>query len=314
MTPTDDWDTLDDELDEEESIETRPVPAPDPDKSAPEAAPPSAGTAEVPRIADDDATYTVQDLLTDVNGKEFQRGEVIKVRCDRCAMWNKPIGFYDDAPLCAPGKLVDVEVEGQFHSWPMSADQYSCRKYFVPREEDLSKIPQMLGQKFGTLLGMKWAIPAAKTAIRLQDRLDAHFQRHLPDEDIAEAISNALLFATCFYSAEQLAYVKPLIEKVFTEARARKKAPRQGPRKPKPRIKNGSVYNWFHNTKPVSGWVHHVSPKKKRVTLMVGMEYAKIVNPGAPDAPCLVTYTFQQWREAAPQLVSEAVEFEAHDA
>jgi hypothetical protein len=327
---TADWDELDDDLDadeeeteEEDSDDEEEEEADDEEEDSDDEEEEEADDEE--EDSDDIDSKVNKQHYTVVNGfelggKTFKPGQVINVACKYCALWNTPIAAKGGKCLCYAGAKVTFSLnEEEDIEWRMQPDRYSCQRYFVPL--DVPDVVAFLKDDVHSVAVLRYALPIASAIASAQGKFGTYVEKNKIDDSVADTLLGTINdFAQLFTSAEQIAYVRPLLPFLTKKLRAKHKAKAAGR---KAAYAPGDDVSWTdRNTGgTVSGLVRTVGGPKKVISLLVSGKHAETLRPKFVAAKkaenpkarvtFLVTYKMEDWATMNPQTISEAIVYDA---
>jgi len=321
------WDDLDDEMEEEEEEMDEEESEEEDDESWDEEE--EASTEEVPVDIDpeDESIFPERFYTTTtngpVNGKDVPAGTQISVRCENCAVWKTPLSACGGKALCKPGlpAVVPLGEDGtETHKWRMAPHRFSCQQYFIPTE--LSEVLTHVTADPDYVRGVLWAFPAIKALTKLQERIASYYEKHNLG-DPTKTTEGVLDFALLFSSPEQAEYVKPFVKYVYENIKKRRTT---AAARPKAAFQAGAEVTWDDpgTGKRVSGIIRSIGGAQRLITLLVSGVDAQTLQPEFaadwleknPDTSINVLtvqmrYKFEEWKETRnPAVVSEAVVFD----
>jgi hypothetical protein len=234
--------------------------------------------------------YEIQRGCT-VDGKTYRAGDVIKVQCRFCVLWNRE---WMGKIRCCPGRTLN-------NGTIMTADRFSCEQYFLCKEME-PEFRSFLTLSRPAVTMVKQLIPAARHVLELE-RWARRFLKRYPGTSPAELFKTAKDFLSSFNSLPQLVLIESFVRdysKLQTERDA-KLNKRKGGRPPMPHGQ-GDLVTWLEPE--LSSVIKGVIVKRARGQLVV-------LCIDGPDQLLgqKLRYNYDEWRQQKkPTIIRKAVD------
>jgi hypothetical protein len=258
---------------------------------------------EEPANQDDIPPYLYQQPLEDgvtqyeiqrgctVDGKTYRVGDVIKVQCRFCVLWNRE---WMGKVRCHPGRTLN-------NGTIMKADRFSCEQYFLCKEME-PEFRAFLTLSRPAVTMVKQLLPATRHVLELERWARRFLKRH-PGTSPAELFRTAKDFLSSFNSLPQLVLLERFVRdysKLQTERDAQLNK-RKGGRPPMPHGQ-GDLVTWLEPE--LSSVIKGVIVKRARGQLVV-------LCIDGPDHLLgqKLRYNYDEWRQyKKPTIIRKAVD------
>lgn len=142
--------------------------------------------------------YEVQRGFT-VDGKTYKTGEVIKVQCRFCVLWNRE---WLGKVRCYPGRTLS-------NGTIMMADRFSCEQYFICKEMEI-EFKSFLTLSHPAVSMVRQLLPATRHVLELERWARRFLKRHQEVEPV-EIFKVAKDFLSTFTSLPQIALIENFV-------------------------------------------------------------------------------------------------------
>jgi hypothetical protein len=234
--------------------------------------------------------YEVQRGFT-VEGKTYRTGDVIKVQCRFCTLWNRE---WLGKVRCHPGRTLR-------NGTIMAADRFSCEQYFICKEME-AEFKSFLTLSHPAIMMVRQLLPATRHVLELERWARRFLKRH-QEVDPVELFKVARDFLSTFTSFPQIVLLENFVRdygklQAVIDAKLNRK---KGGRPPLPHGQ-GDLVSWLE---PEFGSV------LKGVVVKRARGQLKVLCIEGPDHLLgqKLTYNYDEWRKSKnPTIVRKAVD------
>lgn len=169
-----------------------------------------------------------------VEGKTYRSGDVIKVQCRFCVLWQRE---WMEKVRCYPGRTLS-------NGTILTADRFSCEQYFICKELEL-EFKTFLALSQTAVVMVRQMLPATRHVLELERWAHRSIKRS-DDTDPTEIFRVAKNFLSSFASLPQLTLIENFIRdysKMQTERNTKLNKKRSG-RPPLPHG-TGDLVSWL---------------------------------------------------------------------
>jgi len=226
-----------------------------------------------------------------VDGKTYKPGDVIKVQCRFCVLWQKE---WMEKVRCYPGRTMS-------NGTIMTADRFSCAQYFICKEME-PEFKTFLALAPPAVMMVRRLLPAARHVLELE-RWAHHFLKHYPDTNPGDVFRVAKDFLSAFSSLPQILLIENFVHeysKLQSEKMAKLRRKKSG-RPPLPHGQ-GDLVSWLEPE--LGSTIKGVVVKRARGRIVVlcidGPEHLLGQK---------MKYGYEEWRnDKKPTIVRKAVD------